>query len=260
MSLLKPSNKYHFLVALAIAVWLSLFLILIAPFDIAELPFNVRLEIMPFYGLISFLVYVLLIPFQNWAYKRIRKQSIPFEILIIVLFNILVLIGSYLFYKSSIVNGDYSFKGFTLEIYYPIFFILLPVIILARWFISRKVAGQNSEKLILTGANKLDILQINDADLICVSSADNYVSVSYLINEVLHKKLLRTTLKNIELQLPQLVRVHRSHLINPIHFKEWKNAATILLTQVEVPVSKNYKKNFLAMNHSSLKTDTSPQS
>jgi len=260
MSFLKSSNKYHLIVALTIAVWLSFFLIIIAPFDIAELPIGVRLEIMPFYGLISFLVYVLLIPFQNWAYKRIQKQSIPFEVLIIVLYNILVLVGSYLFYKSRIVNGDYSFVGFTLEIYYPIFFILLPVIIFARWFISRKVVKQHSEKIIITGENKLDILQINDADLICVSSADNYVSVAYLIHDVLNKKLLRTTLKNIELQLPFLVRVHRSHLINPIHFKEWKNATTVLLTQIEVPVSKNYKKDIVAMNHSPLKTDGSPLS
>ena len=188
------------------------------------------------------------------------KQSIYFEILIIILFNILVLIGSYIYYKSSIVNGDYSFIKFTLEIYYPIFFILLPVIIFARWFISRKILHPNSEKIILTGDNKLDILQIQIGDLICISSADNYVTVAYLINDLLSKKLLRTTLKNIESQLPQLVKAHRSHLINPMHFKEWKNANTLLLTQIEVPVSKNYKKDILAINHSSLKMNSSPQS
>jgi hypothetical protein len=257
---LKSLNNYHFLVALAIAIWLSLFLILIAPFDISELPFRVRLEIMPFYGLISFVGYILLIPFQNWAYEKMGKQSTYFEILIIILFNILVLIGSYFYYKSSIVNGEYSFIKFTLEIYYPIFFILLPIIIFARWFISRKIVNQNSGKIILTGDNKLDILQIKDEDLICISSADNYVTVAYLINDVLSKKLLRTTLKNIGSQLPQLVKVHRSHLINPIHFKEWKNANTLLLTQMEVPVSKNYKKDLLALNHSSLKMSSSPQS
>jgi hypothetical protein len=260
MSLLKSSYTHHFIVAFAIAVWLSIFLILIAPIDIAELPMKVRLEIMPFYGLISFIGYVLLIPFQNWAYKKMSKQSIYFEILIIVLYNILVLLGSYLYYKSSIVNGNHSFIKFTFEIYYPIFFILLPIIIFARWFISRKIVHQNSTKIILTGDNKLDILQIAAEDLICVSSADNYVTVAYLINDVLSKKLLRTTLKNIQSQLPQLVKVHRSHLINPIHFKEWKDTNTLLLTQIEVPVSKNYKKEIVAMNHSPLKTNSLSQS
>jgi len=258
--LLKSSNKHHFLIAFAIAIWLSIFLILIAPFDIAELPIKVRLEILPMYGLISFVGYVVLIPFQNWAYKKMRKQSIFFEILIIVLFNIIVLLGSYWYYKSSIVNGNYSFMKFTFEVYYPIFFILLPIIIFARWFINRKVVLQEVKKIILTGDNKLDILQIKEEDLICVSSADNYVEVAYLINNELNKKLLRTTLKNIETQLPQLLKVHRSHLINPIHFKEWKSANTILLTQIEVSVSKNYKKEILAMNHSPLKTDDLSQS
>lgn len=258
--MLKSSNTHHYIIALVIAIWLSIFLILIAPFDIAELSFTIRLKIMPVYGLISFVGYILLIPFQNWAYKKMNKQSVYFEIGIIVLFNILVLLGSYLYYKSSIVNGNYSFIKFTFEIYYPIFFILLPIIIFARWFVSKKIVHQNSTKIILTGDNKLDILQINEEDLICVSSADNYVTVTYLINDVLSKKLLRTTLKNMESQLPQLLKVHRSHLINPIHFKEWKDATTILLTQIEVPVSKNYKKAIVAMNHSPLKTNTLSQS
>jgi DNA-binding LytR/AlgR family response regulator len=119
---------------------------------------------------------------------------------------------------------------------------------------------QDTEEIILTGNNKLDILQLKLSDLICVSSADNYVSVSHLVNDVVRTKLLRTTLKKMELQLPELVKVHRSHLINPIHFKEWKDANTLLLTQTEVPVSKNYKKAVLAMNHSSLKTNDSPLS
>ncbi len=56
------------------------------------------------------------------------------------------------------------------------------------------------------------------------------------------------------------MKVHRSHLINPIHFKEWKNSNTVLLTQIEAPVSKNNKKAILAINRSSLKMNSSPQS
>ena len=257
---LKPSFKYHLSAALVIAIWLIIFLVIIAPFDIAELPIAVRIEIMPIYGLISFMGYLLIIPFQNWLYKKRKKQSISFEILIILLFNCIVLIGSYVYYTSSFVNGDYSFSKFTLEIYYPIFLIQLPIIIFARWLIHKKATQQNLEKILIKGDNKLDVLQISIADLICISSADNYIKVTYLINNVVSNKLLRTTLKRIEYQLPELVKVHRSHLINPIHFKEWKNATTLLLTQIEVPVSKNYKKDVLAMSHSSLKMNDSPQS
>ncbi len=257
---LKPLDKYHILIAVAIGVWLTALLILIAPFDIAELPFKARLEILPVYGLISFVGYLVLIPFQNWAYEKMSGQPVYFEVLIIVLFNLLVLIGSYAYYKSGIVNGDYTFVGFTLGIYYPVFFILLPVIVFGRWFIRKKIIHQNSEKIVLTGDNKLDILQIKEEDLISISSADNYVTVAYLRNDVVAKKLLRTTLKNINSQLPQLLKVHRSHLINPIHLKEWKNPNTLVLTQMEVPVSKNYKKDIVALDLSSLKKHGSPQS
>jgi DNA-binding LytR/AlgR family response regulator len=146
------------------------------------------------------------------------------------------------------VNGEYSLIQFTLEVYYPIFIILLPIIIFARWFVQKKLVNPSTDKIVLIGSNKLDILQINNSDLVCVSSADNYVDISYLVNNELNKKLLRTTLKSIESQFPELVKVHRSHLINPTHFKEWKDSNTLLLTQTEVPVSKSYKKVILSMN------------
>lgn len=136
---------------------------------------------------LSFIVYILLIPFQIWGYKKFDKYSISFEILFVFLFNILLLIGCYIYYKSKIIEGEFSFLSFTFEVYYPIFFILLPIIIFARWFANKKIANPLSEKIIITGDNKLDVLQIKEQDLICVSSADNYVVVSYLTNDLVSK-------------------------------------------------------------------------
>jgi len=258
---LNISYKHHLLVAFIIAIWLVLFLVLIAPFDIAELPFSIRLEIMPLYGLIAFIAYIILVPIQNLIFKKLDNWTLFLEIVVIILFNVVVLIGSYFYYKSSIINGAYSFTKFTFEVYYPIFLIILPILLFSRWFLSKKAVNQNSDRIVLNGENKLDVLQINLSDLVCVSSADNYVEVSYLIKNELQKKLLRITLKNIHPQAPSLLKTHRSYLINPAHFKDWKNANTIRLTQMEVPVSKNYKKDVLGIhNHSSLKASNSPQS
>ncbi|WP_171037022.1 LytTR family DNA-binding domain-containing protein [Maribacter algarum] len=258
---LNTSYKHHLLVALIIAVWLVLFLVLIAPFDIAEVPFSVRLEIMPLYGLISFISYMMLIPIQNFIFKKLGKWTLFLEIVVIVLFNVIVLMGSYTYYKSGIINGEFPFTKFTFEVYYPIFLIILPILLFTRWFLSKKAVEQNSDKIILTGENKLDVLQIHLSDLVCISSADNYVEIAYLIKNELHKKLLRITLKNVHPQVPSLLKTHRSYLINPLHFKDWKNSSLIRLTQLEVPVSKNYKKDvFESLNHSSLKASNSPQS
>lgn len=257
---LNTSYKHHLLVALIIALWLVVLLVLIAPFDIAELPFFIRLEIMPFYGVISFIGYIILIPFQNWVFKKLDKWTLFLEILVIILFNSLVLVGSYFYYESGIINGEYSFTKFAFEVYYPIFLILLPILLFTRWFLNKKAIQQKSNKIILNGDNRLDVLQINASDLICISSADNYVEISYLIHNELHKKLLRITLKNIHPQVPSLLKVHRSYLINPSHFKDWKNSSTIHLTQMEVPVSKNYRKDVLAIHtHSPQKASYSSQ-
>jgi len=257
---LNISFKHHLLVALILAVWLVLFLVIIAPFDAAELSFSIRLMIMPIYGLISFVGYIILVPLQNWLLKKLVQWTLILEVLLIVLYNTLVLVGSYFYYKSSIVNGDFSFSKFTLEVYYPIFLFLLPILIFSRWYLNKKAIQKKSNTIILTGENKLDVLQINLSDLVCISSADNYVEVSYLVKNELNKKLLRITLKNMHPQVPSLVKVHRSYLINSSHFKDWKNASTIYLTQTEVPVSKKYKKDVIEIhNHSSLKADISPQ-
>lgn len=257
---LNTSYKYHFIIGLIIGLWLTVFLILIAPFDVKDLSFSIRLKILPFYGVISFVSYILIIPVQNLVFKKLEKWNILSEILFITALNFISFLGSYAYYKSSIINGNYSFSKFTFEVYLPIFIILLTIIVFARWFLNNRIPNSRGEKLILTGENKLDILQINPSDLICISSADNYVEVNYLKKGKLHKKLLRSTLKNISNQESSLLKVHRSHLINPSHFKEWKNSNTLILTETEVPVSKNYKQALLDLNHSPLKADRLSQS
>jgi len=251
---LSTSYKHHFLVSLIVGIWLIAFLVLIAPFDAAELSFEIRLRIMPIYGLISFIAYMLLIPLQNVIFKKAKRWTIFFEAAIIILFNITAFIGCYFYYKSGIVNGDYSFLKFAFEVYYPIFLILLPILIFARWFLNKKAPDQDLDKIILRGENRLDVLQINFLDLICISSADNYVEINYLKNNGLSKKLLRNTLRNIHDDFPKLVKVHRSYIINPAHIREWKNASVLSLTEMDVPVSKNYKQTILDIQDSSLKT------
>ncbi len=257
---LNTSFKYHLIIGLVISLWLVVFLVLIAPFDAGDLSFNIRVRILPFYGIISFVSYAILIPAQNVLFKRLKKWTLLLESIFLITFTFINFWGTYAYYKSDIINGEHDLTIFTFEIYLPIFVILSSVIIFSRWFLNTKIPNKSNEKLILTGENKLDILQINPSDLICISSADNYVEVSYLKSGKLQKKLLRSTLKNISEQQSDLLKVHRSHLINPSHFKEWKNSNTLILTEIEVPISKNYKQAFLDKNHSPLKADSLSQS
>ena len=250
---LNTSIRFHSFIALIVSVWLVAFLVLIAPFDASDLSFPIRIRILPPYGIISFLGYMAIIPLQNVLFKKLQKWTLLLETMIILVYNVLVLFGSYAYYKTSIINGLYSFPKFTFEVYYPIFFIILPIIVFSRWYLTRKSLKNPNSQITLTGENKYDVLKLQDADLICISSADNYVEVSYLSSNELRKKLLRSTLKKMHAQQPELLKVHRSHIINPLHFKEWKSSNSLQLTKMEVPVSKNYKQDIMLVLDSPLK-------
>jgi len=177
---LYTSFKLHMTIALTLSIWLVALLVLLAPFDASDLSFRIRLIILPPYGLISFIGYMTLIPIQNQLFKRHNTWNLFLEALVILIFNVLVLFGSFAYYKTNIINGTYSFFKFTFEVYYPIFFILLPVIIIGRWYMTKRFSNKVKDRITLVGENKYDILRIEFSDLICVSSADNYVEVSYL--------------------------------------------------------------------------------
>lgn len=247
--ILNTTYKHHLIVGLIISIWLVGFLIIIRPFDIAELPFLARFQILPPYGVIAFVSYMILVPLQNWLFKIKQYWTVTFEICFLLAFNLTVLIVNFFYYRSSFVNGDFDFVNFTFQIYYPIFLIVLPILLFSRWYLNRKMSNQSSDRIVLKGENKMDILSLSYSDLICIASAENYVEVNYIVNNTLSKKLLRTTLKNIHNQLPEMIKTHRSYLINPTHIQEWKDSKTLLLTKKEVPVSKNYKNTLLSLKN-----------
>jgi len=242
---LNTSFKHHTILASVISLWLVVFLIFIAPFDTSDLNMVNRLRILPIYGVLSFGVYLLLIPVQNYFFKRYETWNWSLELFFILIYDIILLFFSYSYYKTDIVNGLYDFKIFSLKVYLPICLILFPILFLLRRYINKRTTGKRSTLITLKGDNKLDILRISPEDLICISSADNYVEVSYLIRGELQKKLLRHTLKGIQNDVPNLIKIHRSYLINPTHFKEWNGSNSIILTEMEVPVSKNYRATLL---------------
>lgn len=256
---LSTSYRHHAISALVLSFWLVGFLVLFAPFDASDLSFYIRLRVMPTYGVITFIGYMLLIPIQNWALDQLNKWTLSYEIIFLFVFNTLLLLACFVYYKTDIINGEYSFLKFILGVYYPIFFAVIPILLIMRWFLNKKAAHMGSKKFVLTGENKMDVLQVEPEDLICISSADNYVEVSYLSNGQFSKKLLRATLKNIHGQVPEMMKIHRSHVINPTHFKEWRDSNYIVLTGIVLPVSKNYKKNLLTLDHSPLIADHSPR-
>lgn len=246
MKELNISIKHNLVIGLLIGLWLFIFAFIIKPFDDGTINFRAWFLISFGFSIMAFLCYSFLTLIQKSVYKRIGKWNISLEITAIFLFHILYLIAVFAFYKSPVLNGGYSFLEFFSVIFIKVALILTPVIILARRYLIKLIPVKDAV-LMFKGENKLDILKIKKADLVCISNAQNYVEIFYIENDKLHAKLIRSSLKKMQDDFGFLVQIHRSHLINPIHFKSWRNANTIILTQIELPVSRNYKDVLLAL-------------
>ena len=246
MEKINPSIKHHSLIGIFISFWFFIFAYFIKPFDDGTISSKQWILISVGFSLIAFLCYGLMTIIQKKVYQKVLKWNIFFETIILLLFNFLFLIITYLYYKSPILNGGFSFIKFLQVVILKSALISTPVIVLARIY-SVKLIPIQDDNIVIRGENKLDILKIKKNDLVCISNSQNYVEIFYTEDNQIKTKLIRSTLKKIQKDLDFLVQIHRSHLINPTHFKAWKNQDTIFLTQIERPVSKNYKEQLLSL-------------
>lgn len=244
MNKLNTSIKHHLFVGLFIGFWIFCFGFFIRPFD--DPVFNYEwIPISIGFGIFSFLCYAIVAVIQNKIYQKLLRWNIVFEIITIIFYCLFFTIVLYGYSKSDFVDSAYNFSYFSF-LMAKMSIVLIPIVILARIYVVKLIPEKQSI-LTIKGDNKLDILKVYPSDLVSVSSSQNYVEIFFLDNHVLNSKLIRSSLKKIHLAVPFLIQVHRSHFINPSHFKSWKNQNTIYITQMEVVVSKNYKEVILAL-------------
>lgn len=99
------------------------------------------------------------------------------------------------------------------------------------------------------------VLQLSVAkeNLIYIESADNYICIWYLKNELLKKQLMRITMKDISEQLADtnIVRCHRSYMVNLDLVKVIRREKENLFLELgvpnvrEIPISKTYGEQIL---------------
>lgn len=246
MKEINPSMKHHLLIGIFISFWFFIFAYFIKPFDDGTISSKQWILISVGFSFIAFLCYGFIAVIQKSLFQKVLKWNILFEIIILLLFHLFFLVTTYLYYKSPILNGGFGFLKFLQVIILKAALISTPIIVLARIY-SVKLIPIQDENIILRGENKLDILKIRKNDLVCISNSQNYVEIFYTEGSLIKTKLIRSTLKKVQKDFDFLVQIHRSHLINPIHFKAWKNQDTISLTQMELPVSKNFKEHLLSL-------------
>lgn len=254
-----PSFKNHIIIALGLALWIFLFLYFTEPMDVNEFNDTEKLIYLPLYGLIIAICYLCFMPLQNVLFKKSYSDwKLKHELIFLLSFIILSMTFARLFYLFAIVPGEpnpYSLWYHIKSIFLPALTVILPILIIGRFAFGKyKNKKLEEQKIEIQGEGNYESLRLLLNDLICIQSSDNYVEVFYLDGNVLKKSLIRNTLSKVADSFPELLRTHRSFIINPFHFKSWKTEKgkhfLSLAQDIEVPISKTYLEQVKTQLHS----------
>lgn len=253
---------------LSISFGIFLFVLFFQPFPFIHFDFNNSLLFVGGLGMIVFLIMVLVRIAIPWVFKR--NFSEDNRTILPAYFNsfIILLLSSvaFVFYLRYVGEVDITFF-ITFKV---IIICIAPPLILWIYDLINDLKQQNElldveKKIVQKQVDKYqeDILNksiefpsenysenisLRISDVALIKSADNYVEIVYKEGELFKKKLIRNTLKNIEIQIKQysnFLRCHRVCIVN-LHFIEKLNRSdhnhwlTIKGFEEPVPVSRQY--------------------
>jgi len=244
-----PSIKHHVIIALGLAIWIFVFLFFTEPFDVEVFTESEKLIFLPLYGLLGAFCYLFFLPIQHLLFiKNDKNWFVKTEILFFLIFIIIGIVATRLFYLYVIVPEekfphDLSYQLKT--VIFPVFATILPIIIFGRFAFGKyKDKKIEEQKIEIQGEGNYESLRLQFNNLICIQSSNNYIEVYHLNGIDLKKTLIRNKLSVIDDSFPELLRTHRSFIINPFHFQSWKSKkgkyVLFLSHNVEVPISKTY--------------------
>jgi len=219
-----------------------LFILFFQPFPLEALDYDNRLLFVTGFGAISFLVtfvVLMLLPLllpklfavTDWEYGPPLGLSLLFLVFSSTFFA---------FYIRYVGKVDLS-----LFIMFKVVLVnLLPLSILMILYRNKsmkeavsilqdqnkeylsKIEGyentKDNEEINILSDNKSDKLNLKFMDIVFIKSADNYIEICYMDKDIVEKKLLRSTLRNIESQLANrrnFIRCHRTRIVNIMYIE-----------------------------------------
>lgn len=179
---------------------------------------------------------------------------------------LLLSIINHFFFGDSKELVDEMIFEFGLTLKYTFLVLLIPYGMILLYFSSRTTKEKEEERarntevqlpeqvkvLHLTSENEKELLSIKAKHLLFLKSESNYVAVFYLVEGQLKKQLLRSSLKKLaqEIKYPELIRVHRSYMVNIsqlVSVSRNAKAYELILEKAEgyaIPVSPTYMEVF----------------
>lgn len=254
----------RFLLIFVVLVFSVIFLNVFEPFNIARWYSDsgiIKFLRLSSYGFVIAIVFL----FTQFPLRRIFKIH-EFKIksyLLWLIIEIALINLVYIFlYGNPIGNFSndlvFSLKYTLMSIWLPYSFAILIVYYKnqrAEIESLKSNANKPAEKRLIifkdeNGKIKFSVLP---KDLLLLESTDNYVSVFYILENKVQRKLLRNTLKNMEEMLKEnhIVRCHRSYMVNIANVDFMQKEGKKLNIKIKhfdrpIPVSEKYSAPFLS--------------
>ena len=257
----KKGNRY--LLILVVFIFSVIFLNVFEPFNIARWYSDsgiIQFLRLSSYGFITAVVF-LFTQFPLRKVFKIHEFKIKSYLLWLAIEIALINLVYILLYGNPIGNFrndlGFSLKYTLMSIWLPYSFAILIVYYKnQREEIEslKSNANKPAEKRLLifkdeNGKIKFSVLA---KDLLLLESTDNYVSVFYILDNKVQRKLLRSTLKNMEEMLKEnsIVRCHRSFMVNPANVEFMQKESKKFNIKIKhinksIPVSDKYSSLFL---------------
>lgn len=246
---LSQKPRRHLLLALLFGVWIFLFLGVSDAFELYQLSYLEKFKRLLWYTFVSVLSYVLSLGYQVYHIQKAKPWTVANEV-VLILIN--VALSAILVYAVFVTFGNENletlyFSNYLKFVYLPSLLIILPFLCVGRFLLSNSSTSKKTEKskIRIKGSTTRDEIQLYLEELVYLSASGNYVEVFYKNGSILEKKILRGKLLDIENQVPQLYRTHRSYLINPLFFRGFVKEKTNLFVDLgfdtKVPVSRSLK-------------------
>jgi glucan phosphoethanolaminetransferase (alkaline phosphatase superfamily) len=211
---------------------------------------------------IFFNLFCSLILFRNLIEEK--KWKVWKEVLKSIFYLSIITVS--LLYYVSIVSIHIQFKTVLQYGYYAFLFSIIPISLrinaINLWLLKKQLAEtQKFNSIIESGKKKRynrtiriksnlinEKIETSEEELLFIKADQNYIEVTIEKEQKLKKKLLRISLvKAIEqIKSEQIVRCHRSYVVNLMHIKKTKGNSQGLKLMMNhcdegIPVSRKYK-------------------
>lgn len=242
--------KNIFLIATGFGLFQVLSIILLEPFGTDRYVSDFKYLKLSGYALCVIIPFLITHLIEVYVLKQLSQNWYVGLEIVFKLFLVLLISTANYFYNITIINDiSPSFNNWLIYLSsfaFPNFFIFLPLIWIIYFVLWKpKPKLFKNQKIYLKGKNKSDHLGLNFKDFIYAKSEQNYMKITYLKNNQPKSLIMRMSMSDLEKQIPKALKIHRSFLINKLHFERIKGNKKnrfVILNYIDkpIPVSRNF--------------------